>query len=245
MLKEKRKGHGMNYVISDIHGCREQLLELLAKIQFSETDTLYVLGDVLDRGFDPMGTLRDLMERKNIIFIIGNHDYLFHYFVKRLGFDLMDFQHEDDKWDLRSWLKDGGLPTMDSFLELSDEKKQQIVVYLENASLYEEFECNEKKYVLTHAGIRDFEEGKALEEYDFADFISGRADYSCRYFKDENTILVTGHTPTPCIREDGKPEVYIGNGHIAMDCGCVFGGRLAAYCFETEKVTYVEGVKRC
>lgn len=133
---------------------------------------------------------------------------------------------------------------MDSFLELSDEKKQEIVDYLENASLYEELEYNGKKYVLTHAGIRGFEEGTPLEEYDCTDFISGRADYSRRYFKDENTILVSGHTPTPCIREDRKPEVYIGHGHLALDCGCVFGGRLAAYCIETEEVTYVEGAKR-
>ena len=167
----------MRYLISDIHGCRQQLLELLTKIQFSEKDTLYVLGDVLDRGFDPIGTLRDLMGCKNVIFILGNHDYLFYYFVKRLGLDLMNFQDEDDKWDFRSWLKDGGLPTMDSFLELSDEKKQQIVVYLENASLYEEFECNEKKYVLTHAGIRDFEEGKAFrasrESYPYPLYLVG------------------------------------------------------------------------
>ena len=99
--------------------------------------------------------------------------------------------------------------------------------------------------MLTHAGIQGFEEGKPLEEYDYTDFISGRADYSRRYFKDKNIILATGHTPTPCIRKDRKPEIYIGNGHIAMDCGCVFGGKLAAYCLETEEVTYVEGVKRC
>lgn len=32
------------------------------------------------------------------------------------------------------------------------------------------------------------------------------------------------------------------NGHLALDCGCVFGGKLAAYCIEMEEVTYVEGV---
>lgn len=34
-------------------------------------------------------------------------------------------------------------------------------------------------------------------------------------------ILVTGHTPTFLIREDGLPLIYEENGHIALDCGCV------------------------
>ena len=59
----------MHYVIADIHGCRKQFLELLEKIKFSENDTLYILGDVLDRGFDPIGTLQDLMGYDNIVFI--------------------------------------------------------------------------------------------------------------------------------------------------------------------------------
>ena len=68
----------MHYVIADIHGCRKQFLELLEKIKFSENDTLYILGDVLDRGFDPIGTLQDLMSYDNIVFILGNHDYTFY-----------------------------------------------------------------------------------------------------------------------------------------------------------------------
>ena len=52
-------------------------------------------------------------------------------------------------------------------------------------------------------------------------------------------VLVTGHTPTPNIREDQKPLVYQGNGHLALDCGCVYGGNLAAYCIETQEVVYV------
>lgn len=53
--------------------------------------------------------------------------------------------------------------------------------------------------------------------------------------------MVTGHTPTPFIRADRKPLVYEAGNHIAIDCGCVFGGQLAAYCVETGEVTYVKG----
>ncbi|MCI8923553.1 MAG: hypothetical protein HFI45_06070 [Lachnospiraceae bacterium] len=52
--------------------------------------------------------------------------------------------------------------------------------------------------------------------------------------------MVTGHTPTSLIREDGLPLVYQENGHIAIDCGCVFGGRLAAYCIESAEINYVK-----
>ena len=39
------------YAISDIHGCYDMFLEMLDKIQFDETrDTLYILGDIMDRG---------------------------------------------------------------------------------------------------------------------------------------------------------------------------------------------------
>lgn len=63
--------------------------------------------------------------------------------------------------------------------------------------------------------------------------------YSRRYYKDENTFVISGHTPTPFIRADRKPEILLENGHIAIDCGCVYGGRLAAYCIETGSATYV------
>lgn len=39
----------MIYVISDIHGCYDKYIKMLEKIRFSSEDTLYVLGDVLDR----------------------------------------------------------------------------------------------------------------------------------------------------------------------------------------------------
>lgn len=55
------------YVISDIHGCYDAYKEMLEKIQFSENDMLYVLGDVLDRGPHPIRIIQDLMRRPNVV----------------------------------------------------------------------------------------------------------------------------------------------------------------------------------
>ena len=46
----------MNYVISDIHGCYKEFKTLLKNIGFSSADTLFVLGDMVDRGPDPIGS---------------------------------------------------------------------------------------------------------------------------------------------------------------------------------------------
>jgi serine/threonine protein phosphatase 1 len=43
--------------MSDIHGQYDMFMELLDKIKLKEIDTLYILGDVLDRGPHPIKTL--------------------------------------------------------------------------------------------------------------------------------------------------------------------------------------------
>lgn len=46
------------YVISDIHGQYDMFMELIDKIDLKQTDTLYVLGDILDRGPHPIKVLK-------------------------------------------------------------------------------------------------------------------------------------------------------------------------------------------
>ena len=60
----------MRYVISDIHGCYEEYTELLEKLHLTDRDFLYILGDTLDKGPEPIKVLQDLMYRKNVIYII-------------------------------------------------------------------------------------------------------------------------------------------------------------------------------
>lgn len=40
----------MQYVISDLHGDLDSFKSILEKIQFQNTDEMFVLGDVIDRG---------------------------------------------------------------------------------------------------------------------------------------------------------------------------------------------------
>ena len=73
----KRKGLGkMIYVISDIHGCYRSYLKMLEKLGVRESDTVYVLGDTIDRGRNGIKVLQDMMMRPNIIPILGNHEYM-------------------------------------------------------------------------------------------------------------------------------------------------------------------------
>lgn len=235
----------MRYIISDIHGCYNEYKALLEKINFSEADELYVLGDAMDRGPEPIKVIQDLMNRPNVTYIIGNHDYIMLHLMKKLVVEITAENYknhlsEDDLMDYSMWLGDGGDVTAGQFAALSREEQLDILDYLEESMVYEVLEEKDKRYVLVHAGINEFEEDKDLDDYHFTDFIFHRADYSKRYFQDSNTYLVTGHTPTVHIREDKKPLVYEGNGHVALDCGCVFGGCLVAYCVETGEVFYVE-----
>lgn len=240
----------MTYLISDIHGCYAEYKELLSKINFTDNDDLYVLGDAMDRGAEPIRVMLDLMARPNVAYIIGNHDYMMLLALKKLCVEVTEENCEshltlDDMMSYCCWMEDGGQTTAEQFRKLTHEQQQDIIDYLEDASVYEILEHEEngqvRQFVLVHAGIKDFDEEKELDDYDFSDFIFQKTDYCRRCFRDENTYLVTGHTPTMSVRPDGKPLIYQGNGHIAIDCGCVFGGQLAAYCIETGEAFYVPG----
>lgn len=64
------------YLIGDIQGCNEALERLLQELAFSPSrDTLYVLGDLVNRGPDNVGVLRRLMGYGSSAHcVLGNHD---------------------------------------------------------------------------------------------------------------------------------------------------------------------------
>lgn len=232
----------MTYVIADIHGCYREYRELLDRIGFSNEDELYVLGDAMDRGPEPISVIRDLMGRPNVTYILGNHDHMMLSVLGKLAVDVTETSLLELTDEVFSscvhWLQEGGATTMEQFKRLSREERRDVLDYLECAPCYDMIEWEDELYILVHAGIQGFDPMKELEEYEPLDFLWERTDYTRRYFPGDRIFLVTGHTPTQLIG-DGQPLVYKDNGHIAIDCGCVFGGNLAAYCIETGSITYV------
>ena len=65
------------YFISDIHGEYGLFLKLLNRINFSASDTLYVLGDFIDKGKDSLKLLKFICEHENVKAILGNHEQYF------------------------------------------------------------------------------------------------------------------------------------------------------------------------
>ena len=240
------KAGDMRYIVSDIHGCYDQYRALLKKIHFTDADELYVLGDVVDRGPEPIKVLQDMRKRPNVIFILGNHDFAMYSVMRKFAVEVTEENYDshltgEDILDLNLWLQDGGQSTMEKFRGLNRAEMADILDYIAEASLYEIIEHNGKEYRLVHAGLANFAPDKELDEYELHELLEERADYSRRYYPQDNNYLVTGHTPTIYIEGWNKPEVYRKHGQIALDCACVAGGRLAAFCVETEEVTYVDG----
>ena len=64
------------YLIGDVQGCDSALQRLLDEISFSASrDTLYLLGDLVNRGPDSAGVLRRLMGYgASVQCVLGNHD---------------------------------------------------------------------------------------------------------------------------------------------------------------------------
>lgn len=66
----------MTYVLSDIHGNLQRFESIMEQINLQPTDTLYILGDVVDRFPDGIRILRRIMKMSNVKMILGNHEHM-------------------------------------------------------------------------------------------------------------------------------------------------------------------------
>jgi serine/threonine protein phosphatase 1 len=170
------------YVISDVHGCNEKFRAALKSIKLKKTDTLILLGDLIDRGHDSKGVLDTvllLLEHDfNVICLKGNHEQML----------LDSFIDVSAKVN---WLKNGGTETLSSFITSN----------IENIPIrYIEFIKTFKNYLeignlfLVHAGLNlDME--NPLEDLHSMLWMRNQEDFINHPWL-KNKILIHGHNPT-------------------------------------------------
>ncbi len=226
----------MTYVVSDIHGNYEKFKTLLEEIKFNDNDVMYVLGDIVDYGEDPIGLLCDLSMRYNVLPILGECDYKALEMLTDLDRVLSGEDPSGaDISRISNWISNGGKSTVEGFKALDADMREGVLDYLSDMALYEEISVAGKKYLLIHAGITDFDNMVSLDEYMPEDFITTPMGLDEEYF--EGVTVIVGHVPTSEYGEKGL--IVYGDNSIHIDCGAAYGEKLGCLRLEDGKEFYV------
>lgn len=246
----------MIYVMSDIHGNSENFNCIMDQINLQPEDTLYVLGDVIDRYPGGIDILLRLMKMPNVKMLLGNHEYMLLDVLGRT-YDMSD-PEDEERYDRRRyrWYHNGGGITHHEFLKLSEEIQHSILEYLKSLPHNLDSEVGGVRYKLAHAAP---EELYSIKERGYKD---GR-HFSVWYRIKKNTpipqdyTLIFGHTPTSIFQTREVLKIWHWQNLIDIDCGSGFPnpndnlfykfneiGRLSCLRLDDMKEFYSMGNKR-
>ncbi len=202
------------YVISDIHGEAERFDKMLETVGFSENDTLYILGDVVDRGPAGVELLERIRRSPNMVMLLGNHEYMC----------LQCFDPNATEKDHRRWARNGNAPTLAGLASLPEPRREELLSFLKALPTFLEIRVGERDFYLVHGfpgeNVHDRVWGRPT--LDTPNPISGRQ-------------LIIGHTPVLSLLveealEDGYIQRMVSRGerltilhapgYIDIDCGC-------------------------
>ena len=231
LWNNRRDEHGPFDIIGDIHGCFDELQEILGQLGYQvvapevgdqpfqvrhpEGRKVVFLGDLVDRGPATPAVLRlamDLVASGSALCIPGNHD------VKLLR----KLKGHDVK------LTHGIAESLAQLEQESTAFKERIATFLDG--LVSHYVLDDGRLVVAHAGLKEAMQGRgsrAVREFALYGETTGETDefglpirYNWAAEYRGKSLVVYGHTPVP------EPEWL--NHTINIDTGCVFGGKLTA-----------------
>ena len=242
LANNKKEVHGPFDIIGDIHGCYDELCELLEKLgyevdkvgarAYNKQDRKAVfLGDLVDRGPNSPQVLRlvmSMVKEGAAYCVLGNHDGKL---LRKLKGANVQVIH--------------GLET--TLEQLEHEPKafiEEVITFLEG--LVSHYVFDEGRLVVVHAGLKEKLHGRESkrirdlamygettgekDEYGLPVRLNWSRDYS------GNAWVVYGHTP--------RLHANIINHTINIDTGCVFGGKLTAFRYPEKEIVEVQAKAR-
>ena len=93
------------FVIGDIHGCYDELIELTEKIGLTESDLLISLGDIVDRGNKSKEVYEYFKNRPNSIVLIGNHERKHQNKILSYAQEIVKVQFGDEYQNFIDWIQ--------------------------------------------------------------------------------------------------------------------------------------------
>lgn len=229
LWNNKKEETGPFDIIGDIHGCFDELIELLNKLGYKvkrkdnghfeienpENRKVIFLGDLNDRGPNSPDVFRlamDMTKSGQALCICGNHDEKLNRFL--MG-KKVNINHGLDK-------------TVQQMELTSKEFKSEVKEFING--LISHYVLDDGKLVVAHAGLIEEMQGRAssaVRAFCLFGETTGEIDefgLPVRYnwaknYKGKATV-VYGHTPVP--------EIEWLNNTVDIDTGCVFGGKLTA-----------------
>ena len=192
----------MIYATSDPHGYPlSDFQRLLDMARFSDSDFLFVLGDVVDRNGDGgIAMLEWMMLQPNVQLILGNHEAMLlacDFLFQEITDDLVNGMDLDQISLIMHWMQNGAEPTLNALQTLRKRDPEalfDLLDYLKDAPLYDTVTAGGRDFLLVHSGLGHFRKDKRLSDYEAHDLLWHRPTPDEQYFDDITTIL--GHTPT-------------------------------------------------
>ena len=208
----------MVYVISDLHGNLQSFLNLIERIHFSDSDIMYILGDTIDPNKDGIELLKYIMGKKNIIMLLGNHEYMFLNSVMPSYVEL-PWKRPDREKEFETWMANGGSLTYAVFNELPLCEQRKICNFLIGLPLSVDISINGIGFKLVHAAPKELYGGRYSSGYrDSTEFAVWHRFNDFSYIPDLY-ILIFGHTPTDYYQQSSPLKIWYGDSVIGIDCG--------------------------
>lgn len=247
LWNNRKNDHGPFDIIGDIHGCFDELHDLLIKLGYDiktnaedesakyevippEGRRVIFLGDLVDRGPKTPDVLKLVMSMVNAgtaLCVPGNHDTKL---MRKLKGRDVKITH-------------GLKESLEQLETETPEFKKSVEIFIDK--LIGHYVLDDGNLVVAHAGMKeDFQGRSSGRVRDFALFgeTTGETDeyglpvrYNWAGEYRGKAIVVYGHTPVP------EPEWT--NKTINIDTGCVFGGRLTALRYPEKELVSVPAHK--
>lgn len=248
LYNNKKDQTGPFDIIGDVHGCFDELIMLLEKLDYriervdydndnfgfkvsppDERRAVFV-GDLVDRGPDSPSVLKLVMSMVNsgaAFGVPGNHDMKLQKYLNGKNVQI----------------KHGLEQTVEQLLSETDEFKNQAKEFL--YGLVSHYVFDDGKLVVAHAGLKEEMQGRgsgAVRSFCMYGETTGETDdfglpvrYNWAAEYRGKAMVVYGHTPVP--------EAQWLNKTIDIDTGCVFGGKLTALKYPEEELVSVDAMK--